>query len=102
MENENKKTNKWINVVAYLLFFVPLLIDSNSEEYKFHANQGLNLLILSIAISIIGSFIPIIGWFIILPIGGILCFILFIMGVINAINETNKQLPMIGKFRLIK
>ncbi|QRN85755.1 hypothetical protein JR334_00480 [Clostridia bacterium] len=97
-----KETNKWINALAYLIFFVPLLVDGTNEEYKFHANQGLNLLILSIAVTIVGTFIPVIGWLLILPIGGLFCFVLFIMGVINAINVKMKELPVIGKHRLIK
>lgn len=97
-----KETNKWINVIAYVVFFVPLLIDSNNEEYKFHANQGLNLLLLFIGISVIGSIVPVIGWFLILPLGSILCLVLCIMGVINAINEKMKELPILGKYRLIK
>lgn len=47
-------------------------------------------------------FVPVIGWFIILPLGGIVSFVLCIMGVINAINEKSKELPVIGKYRLIK
>ena len=101
-EDAMKETNKWINVLAYLVFFIPLLIDGENEEYKFHANQGLNLLILTALVSIVGSFVPVIGWFIILPIGAIVSFVLFVMGVINSINEKMKELPLIGKFRLIK
>lgn len=97
-----KETNKWICALAYIIFFVPLLVDNENDEYKFHANQGLNLLLLFVAISIIGSFVPVIGWFIILPLGGIVSFVLCIMGVINAINEKCKELPVIGKYRLIK
>lgn len=102
MENNNIETNKWINVVAYIIFFVPLLVDSKLEEYKFHANQGLNLLLLFIAINVVGTFIPVVGWFVILPLGGILCLILAIIGIVNAINERTKELPLIGKFKLIK
>lgn len=97
-----KENNKWISVLAYVIFFVPLLMDSNNREYKFHANQGLNLLLLTAAVSFLGILIPIIGWFIILPIGGLLAFVLAIMGMINAWNETMKELPLIGKFNLIK
>lgn len=106
MENNNIKTdsekNKWMGVLAYLIFFIPLLADKDSEFGKFHANQGLNLLLLSIAVGIGGSIIPILGWFVILPVGGILCLVLFIMGIINAINEKLKELPLIGSIKLIK
>lgn len=97
-----KETNKWINALAYIVFFIPLLADGENEVYKFHMNQGLNLFILGVLVSMIGSFVPVIGWFLILPIGGLLCFALFIMGVLNSINGKQKELPLIGKFRLIK
>ncbi|MDY0235243.1 MAG: hypothetical protein RBR71_04415 [Gudongella sp.] len=97
-----KETNKWICALAYIIFFIPILIDSSNEDYKFHTNQGLNLFLLSVAVSIIGSFVPVIGWFLILPVGGLFCFVLAVMGVLNAINGTMKELPLIGKYRLIK
>ncbi|MCT4543663.1 MAG: hypothetical protein N4A63_08990 [Vallitalea sp.] len=96
------ETNKWICAVAYIIFFIPILVDGKNEEYKFHTNQGFNLFLLFLAISIIGSFVPVIGWFIILPLGGIISFVLCIIGIINAINEKCKELPVIGKFKLIK
>lgn len=107
MAEDNKKKidsekNKWMGVLAYFIFFIPLLADKESEFGKFHANQGLNLLLLSIGVSIIGSIIPIIGWFIILPVGGILCLILAIIGIISAINGQTKKLPLIGSIKLIK
>lgn len=97
-----KETNKWICVLAYILFFIPLVADSNLVEYKFHANQGLSLLLLSLAISLVGSFLPFIGWFIILPIGMIFCLVLAILGMINAYNGKMKELPLIGKLTIIK
>jgi len=96
------ETNKGICALAYIIFFIPMLVDSNNEEYKFHTNQGLNLFLLFLAISIVGSFIPVIGWFIILPLGGIMALVLCVMGIINAVNEKQKELPIIGKYRLIK
>ncbi|MCH4886807.1 hypothetical protein EZV73_04465 [Acidaminobacter sp. JC074] len=106
MENvrseKKKETNKWLCALAYLIFFAPLLADSENQTYKFHANQSLILLILYIAVNVIGAIIPVIGWLIILPLGGLFCLILFIMGIVNSINENEKELPLIGKYRLIK
>ncbi|MBI4150963.1 hypothetical protein HY492_02445 [Candidatus Woesearchaeota archaeon] len=56
------------------------------------------LFILAIAISIIGSIVPIIGWFIILPIGNLVVLVLWIIGIINALSGKEKPLPLIGKF----
>ncbi|MDA3845598.1 MAG: hypothetical protein PF505_03505 [Vallitaleaceae bacterium] len=97
-----KETNRWINVVAYFVFFVPILVDGENESYKFHANQGLVLLILFIGVSILGTIVPVIGWFIILPLGSLLCFILAIIGIVNAYSEKQKELPVIGKYKIIK
>jgi len=94
--------NKGMAALAYLLFFIPLVAAKDSKFAKFHANQGLNLLLLSVAIDIVGTIIPIIGWFIILPLGGIFCFVLFIMGIVNAFNGEEKKLPLIGNIELIK
>ncbi len=98
---ENKNTNIYA-ALAYILFFIPLIVDKDSEFGKFHANQGLNLLLLGIAVSVLGAIIPFIGWFIISPIGGLLVLVLAIMGIINALNGESKELPIIGKYRLLK
>lgn len=106
MDNYNNQSdaekNKWMGVIAYFIFFVPLIVDSSSEFGKFHANQGLNLFLLFLAVSILGSLIPFLGWFVILPVGGIFCLVLAIMGIINAINGETKELPLIGQIKLIK
>lgn len=97
-----KETNKGLCASAYLMFFIPLLADSQNDDYKFHANQGLTLLIFSLIIYFLGVIIPVIGWVIILPIGIVVNLILFIIGIINALNGKNKELPVIGKIQLIK
>lgn len=98
---EDKNTNIYA-ALAYILFFIPLIVDKDSEYGKFHANQGLNLLLLGIAVSVLGALIPFIGWFIISPIGGLLVLVLAIIGIINALNGEEKELPVIGKYRLLK
>ncbi len=99
---DNTNTNKWICVLAYLIFFVPLLVDGQNSDYKFHANQGLNLFLLSLIVNVVGWLIPVIGWLIVLPVGGIACLVFWIMGSLNAINEQNKPLPLIGSIELLK
>jgi len=94
--------NKVVAALAYIIFFIPLLVAQDSKYAMYHSNQGLLLFIAAIAINIIGSIIPIIGWFIILPIGNILILVLAIIGIINAAKGKAKQLPLIGKFNIIK
>ena len=85
--------NKVMAILCYLgwLILIPL-IASKSRFVKFHANQGLILFIAGFL-----SIIPLVGWVI-----SIVAFILAILGIINAINGRAKQLPIIGKFSLIK
>lgn len=95
---------KIMAALAYfgILFFLPLVTHPNSSFGKFHANQALLLFITAIIINTVGTVLPVIGWFIILPLGGIFTLVLFIMGIVNALNLKKKRLPLIGGFDLIK
>jgi uncharacterized membrane protein len=84
-------------VVAYILFFIPLLTDAKNDPFvKFHVKQGLVLLLTGFAVSIVGSILPIIGWFIILPLGSLAVLILWIIGILNAVSGKEKELPLVG------
>lgn len=88
-------------ILCYLSFLViiPLLTEAKNESFvKFHIKQGLVLLIASLVVSLLGSVIPVLGWFIIAPVGAIWLTILMIMGIINAANGAEKELPTIGKY----
>lgn len=93
--------NKMMAGLAYLLFFLPLIVCPESTYAKFHANQGLLLLIVSIAGNIILGIIPILGW-VLLPVFGIAVFVFFILGLMNGLSGKAKELPVFGKFRIIK
>jgi len=98
--------NKVMAIVGYILpilFFVPLISEAKSSPFaKFHANQQLNLLLAAIAVNVVGTIIPILGWFIILPLGSIALIVFAIMGIINASKGEMKKLPVIGGYELIK
>ncbi|MCT2537729.1 hypothetical protein NC661_12730 [Aquibacillus koreensis] len=101
-EVKDVEENKAMGILAYLIFFIPLLAAKDSKFAMYHANQGLSLFLVFVAVNIIGTVIPIIGWiFIWLP-GYILSMVLLIMGIINAANGKKKPLPVIGKWQLIK
>jgi uncharacterized membrane protein len=93
--------NKTMAGLAYLLFFLPLVTCPDSPFGRFHANQGLLLLIFGIGGSIILTIIPVLGW-ILLPFFGIFYFVLIIMGLVNGLNGKAKELPLIGKYRILK
>ncbi|SDM81729.1 DUF4870 domain-containing protein [Tenuibacillus multivorans] len=94
--------NKGLGVVAYIIFFLPLLVAKESKFAMYHANQGLMLLITAVIINVVGTIIPIIGWILILPLGNLFIFILWLIGIINAAKGEMKPLPLIGKYEILK
>ena len=98
---EDIDKNKTMAGLAYLLFFLPLIACPESRYAKFHANQALLLLITGIVGNVILGIIPVIGWML-MPIFGIGVLILGIMGLVNGFGGKAKQLPLIGKFTIIK
>ena len=106
-ESSDVEKNKLMAIVGYIipiLFFIPLLNEETKKSpfAKFHANQQLVLLISAIAVNIVGTLIPIIGWFLILPIGSIIILVVAIIGIINAAKGEMKKLPIIGGFEILK
>lgn len=87
--------------LAYILFFLPLVACPDSRFGKFHANQGLLLLIVGVGGGIILGIIPLIGW-ILLPFFYIAITVFAIIGLINGFKGVAKELPLFGKFRIIK
>lgn len=94
---ETKKKNTGMAILAYLLFFIPLLTDAKDDPFvKYHVKQGLVLFIGYIIEMFIGT-IPLIGW-IVSPLLAVALFILLIIGIMNASNGKETPLPVIGKF----
>ena len=102
MAEENKTSPReeknvvWA-IVAYLLFFVPLLTEARRDPFvKYHVRQGL-VLFVSVFILCVLSWIPVIGSIIFL-LGSIVIFVLWLIGILNATTSKKKPLPLIGKF----
>lgn len=98
--------NKVMAILAYLgiLFLVPLLAAPQSPYARFHTNQGLVLFIADIILGIVAGaciFIPIAG-LIISSLISLGIFVLVILGIVNAASGKCKELPLIGKIRIIK
>lgn len=83
-------------VVAYILFFIPLLTDAKNDPFvKYHVKQGLVLFITSL-IAMAISWLPMIYMFSwVLHVG---LFVLFVIGIMNAIGGKEAPLPFIGQF----
>ncbi|WP_017473348.1 DUF4870 domain-containing protein [Amphibacillus jilinensis] len=102
VDQNDVQQNKNIAMIAYLIFFIPLLAAKESKFARYHANQGLNLFIFSAAINILGSLIPVIGGFFIIPVGMFIALALMIVGMLNANKGLQQPLPVIGSFEIIK
>ena len=108
-DSNDAQENKLMCVLAYIsiLVLIPIFAVKDSKYTKFHSNQGLVLLIIEvIASAIIGILvnIPFIGWLFGI-IGGLInlcCLVLSIIGIIDVINGKARELPVIGKIRIIK
>lgn len=112
--------NKVVCALSYLgiLFFLPLVICPESKFGRFHANQGLILLITNVGLSIAATIVNIILGLLftaLLPLKiigtllttliavavGVASLGLFLYGLINTLEGKANRLPVIGKFTLI-
>ena len=99
-DKDDIEKNKAMGLLAYILFFIPLLAAKDSPFARYHANQGLVLFLCGLISSVLWI-IPILGW-IIAPILSIVITVLAVIGIINALNGKAKELPIIGKFNILK
>ena len=85
---------KTTSIVAYITWFgfLVAILAGDKEGAKFHLNQALVIFLFSML-----AFIPCAGW-----IWGIFMFVCWIMGLIAAINQEEKEVPLIGNIRLLK
>ncbi len=106
----DEQQNKVIFMLAYLgiLFFLPLVATPDSKAGRFHANQGLVLLITGVAGQIVFSVLSAVAWrlwiltSLLSTVWGIGLFVFMIMGMVNAYNGVQKQLPVIGGIKILK
>ncbi len=85
-------------VLAYIgpLVIIPFLTSKDDAFVKFHIKQGLVLLVIEIALMVIGNML----WFLYPLIGiiNIALFVLSILGIVNAIQGKEKEVPFVGQF----
>ena len=85
------KTTSIVAYITWIGFFVALLA-GDKEGAKFHLNQALVILIFFIP-----ALIPCLG-----QIWGIFRMVCWILGLVAAINQEEKEVPLIGRIRLLK
>jgi uncharacterized membrane protein len=102
-----KKTNNHDTLLSILSYFIIGIIwyfldnKVQNKNTTFHVKQALNLFIISIILSVITG---ILSWplffmaWLIIPIINLAVFILWIVGLIYAISQKKKEIPIIGEF----
>lgn len=87
----DKKTT---SIVAYITWIGLLIafLAGDREGAKFYLNQALVIWVFSLL-----GLIPCIGW-----IWSVFMLVCWIMGLIAAINQEEKPVPLIGKIQLLK
>lgn len=95
--NASADNGKTFAILAYFIFFLPIIAAKNSQLAMFHANQSLIVLLVWVVAWVIGMIIPPLGL-----IASLGVLVLWIMGIISAAQGQMKSLPLIGKYILIK
>lgn len=95
MDNKTISIISYITIVGWLIAY--LVGKDNLDAFsKYHLRQSLGLAIVGIVLNIITISISFLGM--IVNLIGLLLLVLFIIGIINAVNGQMKPLPVIGKF----
>ena len=101
-------------VLAYIgiLFLIPLLAAKESPFARFHTNQGIILCITGIIVGVALNILSVLSFAIspaLLVITGILSligsiglFVLMIIGIVHAVKGEAEELPVIGKYKILK
>jgi len=102
MEHSHGTTNKdnrtLMGILAYLgpLVIVSYLVAQNDPFVKFHIKQGLVLLVIEVIIWIIGPYA--FGLWAIMRIVQLGVLFLTIVGIVNVVQNKEKDLPLIGQY----
>ena len=112
-EKEDIEKNKVMSVLAYIwwLVIVTIVAAPNSKFARFHANQGLVLAIALTVFSILAGiltgvlgWIPVVGWIVsaVFWLIDAAIFALMLYLIITTAQGKAKELPFIGKFKILK
>ena len=99
----DKKTTGWVAYLT-LIGWIIAYCAGDKEGAKFHLNQALVIALGNICLTVVSpilAFIPVIGW-LASTAASIFLFVMAIMGLISAINEEEKELPLIGQIKILK
>lgn len=95
----DKKTTGWVAYITWIGLIIAFCA-GDKEGAKFHINQAL-VIWLAMLVGTVVSIIPFVG-FIIGSLWNVFCFVCAILGIIAAINEEEKEVPLLGQIKILK
>lgn len=126
-DKDDIESNKGMAIISYLgpLCIIPFLTSKNSKFAKYHAKQGLNLFIAELTFSIISYFLKslvqipkmcnfyrdlqmecgsVTPFWLTLPLslGELILACISLIGIVYACQGKAKELPLIGKIKIVK
>lgn len=92
---------KVTGIVSYitLIGWLVAYFAGDKEGAKFHLNQSLVLILANVVVVVINfiPFVRLVSWIV-----SIFLFVCWILGLIAAIKEEEKEIPLLGKIKILK
>ena len=125
-DKKDMESGKGMAILAYIIPIIPFFAEKKNKYVVYHAKQGMNLLVVAIAYSIVygiltsvikvngncgtwfgynlGNYCKVTPWWVTLPLSliGLCITILCIIGIVNVCNNKAKELPIVNKVKIFK
>ena len=90
------------DIVAYLSWpgLLAALLLGDRLGSRFHLNQSLVIWLAATLVGVVAGWIPLFGWLVRIVVG-IFCGLCWFIGIINAIQGVEKEVPLLGQFHLL-
>lgn len=99
-EAKDIEENKAMAAISYIgiLCLIPLILKKDSRFAQEHAKQGFVLFVAELAVWILGM-LPVIGWFLIGPVGCIVAIVISIIALLKTLQGEFWEIPLLGQYR---
>ena len=96
----NKRTT---DIVAYLTWvgLIIALVAGDRQASRFHLNQSLVIWLASTVCGLIGRHLFLFGW-LVSVVGCVFCGVCWFIGIVNAMQGVEKEVPLLGQFRILQ
>lgn len=86
--------------LGYLCFLIPLLFDEDKQFARFHCNQSLINFLMATVVTVLFSFVPVAGPFLVI-LQQMICLGIAVRGIILSCRGRAMRIPVVGKITLI-